>query len=197
VPVSCNTVIEQCGAFKEVARTRIGSPYVLAGMEELSADFNRVAGFEANGGFLLGSTLENDNRQLVALPTRDALLPALTLMVMAAEKAVPLSQLFAELPARYTASDRLKEFPTEKSRELWAEWETSPATLVQTLGLEASVAHIDTTDGLRATLDNGDIVHLRPSGNAPELRCYCESDEQAKTSSLVQKCLRALATLPL
>lgn len=118
-------------------------------------------------------------------------------MVMAAEKAVPLSQLFAELPARYTASDRLKEFPTEKSRELLAEWETSPATLVQVLGLEASVAHIDTTDGLRTTLDNGDIVHLRPSGNAPELRCYCESDEQAKASSLVQKCLRALATLPL
>ena len=197
VPVSCNTVIEQCGAFKKVARTRIGSPYVLAGMAALSADFNRVAGFEANGGFLLGSTLEEDKRQLAALPTRDALLPALTLMVMAAEKAVPLSQLFAELPARYTASDRLKEFPTEKSRELLAEWETSPATLVQVLGLEASVAHIDTTDGLRTTLDNGDIVHLRPSGNAPELRCYCESDEQAKASSLVQKCLRALATLPL
>ena len=98
VPVSCNTVIEQCGAFKKVARTRIGSPYVLAGMAALSADFNRVAGFEANGGFLLGSTLEEDNRQLAALPTRDALLPALTLMVMAAEKAVPLSQLFAELP---------------------------------------------------------------------------------------------------
>ena len=118
VPVSCNTVIEQCGAFEKVARTRIGSPYVLADMDTLSANFERVAGFEANGGFLLGSTLKDDNRILTALPTRDALLPALTLMVMAAKKSVPLSQLFSELPARFTASDRLKEFPTEKSREL-------------------------------------------------------------------------------
>lgn len=197
VPVSCNTVIEQCGAFEKVARTRIGSPYVLAGMEALSERFNRVAGFEANGGFLLGSTLKDDSRTLAALPTRDALLPALTLMVLAADRGVPLSRLFADLPARYTASDRLKEFPTEKSRELIAAWEATPAALVTTLNLTTNVAAIDTTDGLRATLENGDIIHLRPSGNAPELRCYCESDEQAKASSLVYQCIHALATLPM
>ena len=195
VPVSCNTVIEQCGAFEKVARTRIGSPYVLADMDTLSANFERVAGFEANGGFLLGSTLKDDNRILTALPTRDALLPALTLMVMAAKKSVPLSQLFSELPARFTASDRLKEFPTEKSRELLAAWKATPSDLVATLNLTTNVVTIDTTDGLRATLENGDIVHLRPSGNAPELRCYCESDEQAKASLLVYQCIQALSTL--
>ncbi|MGO2233635.1 MAG: hypothetical protein ACTH5B_06140 [Marinomonas sp.] len=37
------------------------------------------------------------------------------------------------------------------------------------------VVSIDETDGLRMTLNNGDIAHLRPSGNAPELRCYVET----------------------
>ncbi|UXZ56067.1 phosphomannomutase [Halomonas sp. 7T] len=197
VPVSCNTAIETCGAFQAVERTRIGSPYVLESMASLTKRFERVAGFEANGGFLLASTLEKEGRRLTALPTRDALLPALTLMVVAAERGIALSRLFAELPARYTASDRLKSFPTEKSHALLTKWEASPELLQQALGLDASIVHIDNTDGLRATLENGDIIHLRPSGNAPELRCYCESDEQNKALSLVQQCMNALATLTL
>ena len=40
-------------------------------------------------------------------------------------------------------------------------------------GIEAS---LDRTDGLRMTLQDGRIVHLRPSGNAPELRMYVEAD---------------------
>ena len=35
---------------------------------------------------------------------------------------------------------------------------------------------MDRTDGLRMTLVDGRIVHLRPSGNAPELRFYAEAD---------------------
>lgn len=195
VPVSCNTAIEACGAFQVVERTRIGSPYVLASMESLTQRFTRVAGFEANGGFLLASTLENEGRQLAALPTRDALLPALTLMVIAAERGVTLSQLFADLPSRYTASDRLKDFATEKSSALLAKWQATPELMQQALGLEATITNIDGTDGLRATLDNGDIVHLRPSGNAPELRCYCESTSQAHASALVHQSLTALASM--
>lgn len=197
VPVSCNTAIEACGAFQAVERTRIGSPYVLASMASLTKRFERVAGFEANGGFLLASALEKEGCRLTALPTRDALLPALTLMVVAAERGIALSRLFAELPSRFTASDRLKSFPTEESHALLTKWEASPELLQQALGLEASIVHIDNTDGLRATLKNGDIVHLRPSGNAPELRCYCESDEQCKASLLVRQCMNSLATLTL
>lgn len=195
VPVSCNTAIEACGAFQLVERTRIGSPYVLDSMAELNKRFARVAGFEANGGFLLGSSLESDGRQLAALPTRDALLPALTLMVMAAQRGVNLSQLIADLPARYTASDRLKDFATEKSHALLAEWQTSPELMQQTLGLQSRISAVNSTDGLRATLENGDIVHLRPSGNAPELRCYSESASQADAAALVKQSLAALEKL--
>ncbi|WP_434986248.1 phosphomannomutase [Vreelandella zhaodongensis] len=195
VPVSCNTAIEACGAFEHVQRTRIGSPFVLAGMAELNQTYTRVAGFEANGGFLLGSMLNVESRYLTALPTRDALLPALTLMVTAANQAVPISKLFADLPARYTASDRLQDFSTERSQALLAKWQAMPSLLQQALALQASIAVIDTTDGLRATLENGDIVHLRPSGNAPELRCYCESNTQMEATLLVQQSLNALAKL--
>jgi phosphomannomutase len=41
-------------------------------------------------------------------------------------------------------------------------------------GLSAGVADLDTRDGVRMTLADGDVVHLRASGNAPELRIYTE-----------------------
>ncbi|MEL0252928.1 MAG: phosphomannomutase, partial [Novosphingobium sp.] len=58
-PVSSNTVIELSGAVPKVVRTRIGSPYVIAEMMQAAqADPDaRVCGYEANGGFLLGSAV--------------------------------------------------------------------------------------------------------------------------------------------
>ncbi len=57
-PVSSNTVVEACGWFRSVYRTRIGSPYVIEEMEqELAAGQGSVAGYEANGGFLLASDI--------------------------------------------------------------------------------------------------------------------------------------------
>jgi phosphomannomutase len=192
IPVSCNTAIEACGAFDRVVRTRIGSPYVLAAMEKLANEYQCVAGFEANGGFLLGSSVQEGGKSLAALPTRDALLPALALIVAAAREGKPLSALAAGLPERYTASDRLKNFPTQRSYELLSQWHEDMLAFQQALGLDTEVAELDTTDGLRATLTNGDIVHLRPSGNAQELRCYCESTSEFRASKLVFYVLQGL-----
>ena len=72
IPVSCNTAVASCGRFARVALTKIGSPYVIAEFAELAKDYQRIAGFEANGGFLLGSDIEVDGKPLAALPTRDA-----------------------------------------------------------------------------------------------------------------------------
>ena len=44
---------------------------------------------------------------------------------------------------------------------------------------------VDQTDGLRMFLTDGDIIHFRPSGNAPELRCYAESDTPERARALV------------
>ncbi|WP_299256778.1 phosphomannomutase [uncultured Kushneria sp.] len=192
VPVSCNTAIEVSGVFNKVMRTRIGSPYVLEDMALLSDQYDRVAGFEANGGFLLNTTLEKGDRRMTALPTRDALLPALSLMVAASHRQQPLSALVADLPERYTASDRLKAFPVEHSQSLLAEWSAHPRKMCHTLGLKDALHETDMTDGLRVTLENGDIIHLRPSGNAPELRCYVESASWEKAQDQVAHVLSRL-----
>lgn len=191
VPVSCNTAIEQAGIFSKVARTKIGSPYVIAAFADLTGS---VAGFEANGGFLLGSDVTVSGHVLKALPTRDALLPGLALLALAGEQ--PLSALTAALPQCYTASDRLQQVPTQWSKEFLAKAALSPEELLTRLGQSSrKVKSLDQTDGLRMQFVDGDIVHLRPSGNAPELRCYAESTEQAAAQELVQVVLNAVKGL--
>ena len=191
VPISCNTAIELSGAFKAVTRTRIGSPYVIEAMEKLNRHTS-VAGFEANGGFLTGSDIETASTTLKALPTRDAVLPALVALGAASKKGKPLSHLLATLPQRYTASDRLTQFPTEKSQRLLATWKANPENLATDLALPADIRSIDFTDGLRATLQNEQIVHLRPSGNAPELRCYCEAETPEEAQALLELGMQSL-----
>jgi phosphomannomutase len=193
-PISCNTAIEQCGAFPTVVRTRIGSPYVIEAMERmLESGLQRVAGFEANGGFLLGSGLEKNGRVLAPLMTRDAVLPILSLLAMAKEKGCKLSRLSQDLPARFTASDRLQAVPTETSAQILLGLAASSAAINELLGsFGGSSAGLDQTDGLRISLDNGEIVHFRPSGNAPELRCYAEAASQERAELLSRESLNLI-----
>ncbi|MER2471010.1 phosphomannomutase [Photorhabdus laumondii] len=193
VPVSCNSAVQRCGRFSSVILTKIGSPYVIAEFTPLSHQFKRIAGFEANGGFLLGSDVDVGNKVLAALPTRDALLPAL--ITLRASKDKGISSLVDDLPSRYTHSDRLKEFPATLSRTILDKGIQAPEQLLTLLGLDNhQVIHLDLTDGLRMTLDNNIIVHLRPSGNAPELRCYAEAENVDRAKEIVKTCLDSLAT---
>ncbi|HSG52321.1 MAG TPA: phosphomannomutase, partial [Rheinheimera sp.] len=171
VPVNCNTAIELIGEFNHIRRTQIGSPYVLATLQQFADDnVEPFAGFEANGGFLLGSNIHIANRCLKALPTRDAVLPVLAILALAADN--PLSVLSANLPQRYTASDRLQQVAINKSQMLLAKAKQQPDLLLKQLGFaNKKVSSVNLTDGVRLICDDGDILHLRPSGNAPELRC--------------------------
>lgn len=189
VPVSCNTAIEKSNLFKEVIRTKIGSPYVIEAFNDLKM-YKSFAGFEANGGFLLGSMLQNDENILDALPTRDALLPFIVLLSQVVKENTTLSKLTAALPQRFTSSDRIQEFPREDSMKLIEKGLSDIQNLLKSFALEnLKVTDINTIDGLRLTLDNDTIIHLRPSGNAPELRCYCESDNQVLADDLVKQVL--------
>jgi phosphomannomutase len=216
VPVSCNTAIELCGAFDQVARTRIGSPYVIAGMQEIGSELPplqsspvnegggerekqltipAIVGFEANGGFLVGSPVTRDGRHLEPLPTRDSILPALAVLAAAREANGKVSDLMSNLPKRYTASDRLQNFPTETSRQLILDLTQDPQAVLRYLAPENALPiDCNTTDGLRIRFDNGEIVHLRPSGNAPELRCYCEATSDTRAMQLVQTVLAKIRT---
>jgi phosphomannomutase len=152
-----------------------------------------VVGFEANGGFLLGSAFEKEGKTLSPLLTRDAVLPILALLVMAKEKGCKLSQLLYDLPARFTGSDRLQSFPAEVSRQILKTLSVSMETISSLLTRVGSrPTHIDQTDGLRIYLDNSEIVHFRPSGNAPELRCYAEASSQERANWLASECLQLI-----
>lgn len=158
-PLNVNSVAERSGWFTRVVRTRIGSPFVLEAMAALEGP---VAGYEGNGGFLLGSPL----RGLRPLLTRDALLPIVGLLSAALEQGVALSALRGSLPARYTAAGRLQGVVRARLLGLLA---APPAAWLE------GVVALDERDGLRMTRADGEVVHLRASGNAPEVRVYVET----------------------
>ncbi|EIJ0550271.1 phosphomannomutase [Salmonella enterica] len=188
IPVSCNSTISSGNFFKHVERTKIGSPYVIAAFAKLSANYNCIAGFEANGGFLLGSDVYINQRLLKALPTRDALLPAIMLLFGSKDKSI--SELFKKLPARYTYSNRLQDISVKTSMSLINLGLTDQEDFLQYIGFNKHhILHSDVTDGFRITIDNNNIIHLRPSGNAPELRCYAEADSQEDACNIVETVL--------
>ena len=192
-PVSSNTALEKSGWFGQVRRTRIGSPYVIEAMRQASAEGAlSVVGYEANGGFLLQTSIASDGRELSALPTRDAIVVAIAILLLARRQGVPVSQVSASLPSRFTASDRLKEFPTRVSSDHIAQLADEPAAAAELFAGLGEPVSVDQTDGLRMTFANGEIVHLRPSGNAPELRCYTEADSMERAGELNAACLRQL-----
>jgi phosphomannomutase len=49
-----------------------------------------------------------------------------------------------------------------------------------------SLSRINYTDGLRLTFSNGDVTHLRPSGNADEFRIYAVSDTQERADEIIR-----------
>jgi phosphomannomutase len=194
VPVSCNTSIELSNKFTHVERTKIGSPYVIAQFVHLSKKFSSFAGFEANGGFLLGSDVKLNGKPLKALPTRDAILPAI--MLLAASGGGVISALVSALPQRFTHSDRIQNFATEKSQVIISRGKQDPTNLLSQLGFEnIAIKNVDVIDGLRITLVDNRIIHLRPSGNAPELRCYAEAENDLKASECVITSLRNIQAL--
>ena len=198
-PVSSNSAVDLCGWFRSVARTRIGSPYVIAEMEDLVRQGGQgVIGYEANGGFLTADALNLKGRTLSPLPTRDAVIVILSVLMLAKDAGMSVSALGALLPARFTYSGRLKDFATEASRQLLndlapMEGEEGYVRIERFFGAGfGSAISVDQTDGLRVTFENGEIAHLRPSGNAPELRCYNEAGSQERAMELNRICMGLL-----
>lgn len=190
-PVSCNSAVELSGLFDAVRRTQIGSPFVIEAMNALRTEGQEsVCGYEANGGFLLATPVMVDGRRLGALPTRDAVLPILATLIDARRQGLALSKLLAQLPGRYTFSERLQNYPTVQSQALIAHLDEGGerdvlARLTAMFGSIVGEADgVDKTDGLRIHFKGGDIIHLRPSGNAPELRCYTESATSKRAAAI-------------
>lgn len=189
-PVSCNSAVEKSGYFKSVRRTRIGSPFVIEVMNELLAKGQQnIVGYEANGGFLTASDIEQHGKVLTALPTRDAVIVPLALLLASIQTKQSISELMLTLPQRFTVSGRLKDFPTELSQQKLKGLQQDMGWLSDAFG---AVENINETDGFRITFVSEEVVHLRPSGNAPELRCYVEANSEQRAEEMLSVCLSGL-----
>ncbi|KKX30720.1 phosphomannomutase [Rhizobiaceae bacterium LC148] len=193
-PVTSNSGIEKAGSFR-VVRTKVGSPFVIAGMmQALDEGASGVMGFEANGGLLTASEFSVASGRISPLPTRDSFLPVLAALYLAAERKRPLSEIVAGYGLPFAAADRLEHFPVETSAALMAHLGASRDNLAAFLAPIGPVAWTSETDGLRVSLADGRIIHFRPSGNAPEMRCYVEAETEDAAKALLQQGLALVKT---
>lgn len=226
VPISCNDAVDR-GSLKDKLepKTRIGSPYVIAGMQSALAKGRQcVCGWEANGGFLTGSDIHRSGRALAALPTRDAFLPILGVLFAAHERGVPVTDLFAQLPHRFSKAALLKNFPRSVALRIvehfsptfprikGVDFQNAKAVALDEAGRHISISTeenselnrlrnglqaffkpddgfgdiqgLNYVDGVRVIFSNGDVAHVRPSGNADELRIYAVADTQDRAEAI-------------
>jgi phosphomannomutase len=110
--------------------------------------------------------------------------------VLGAARAAGLrvSALGATLPPRFAVSDRLQHVPPERSALLL---DRLAADAGGFLAPQGRIVAISAVDGLRYTLGAGEVIHYRPSGNAPELRCYVEAATPERADELLAWGLRA------
>jgi phosphomannomutase len=236
VPISTNDAIDR-GSLAPVleAKTKIGSPYVIAGMQTAVAKgHRRVCGWEANGGFLTGSDIDRNGKTLTALPTRDAVLPLLCALSAANQRRMTVPELFSTLPRRFSRASLLRNFPRSASLKIIARFSppdasvqevsyhpdhvvtvqtpsqasTSTSTSTQPSKAHAEqleqirkelqtifsaeagfapIARLNYTDGMRIIFTDGCVAHVRPSGNADELRIYSVADTQAHADEIVAR----------
>jgi phosphomannomutase len=134
----------------------------------------------------------------------------------AKEQGMGLAALWNRLPARFGRAGLIDDVPVAVSRALLtrlvpsgstieveldnagqekapAGWRECKATLARfftpLLGFD-DIVRINVLDGVRITFKNGDVAHLRPSGNAPQLRIYANSDSQDRADQIVELGLR-------
>lgn len=229
VPVSGYDAIDLALADQvSITRTRIGSPWVIDAMAAaVAGGAEAVVGWEANGGFLTASDVAFGAGRLAPLPTRDATLPILSVLLASRAAGQPLSEIFGALPARATRAGLLDEFAPTRSKALLAHVKPEDATiaearlsdtqveLTRTDGTtEAAAApeafhdiagvfekyfpaaedfgrvtRVNFIDGVRAWFDSGEIVHLRPSGNAPQFRIYTVADTRERADGIVDRAI--------
>lgn len=194
-PVSASDAADDYLSSKGIAytHTKIGSPYVIVAMLEAQAQGKtHTTAWEVNGGFMLGNDFQVNGKTLAALPTRDAALPIICALATAVRDNCAVSEVFAKLPQRFTQAGMIDNFPTEVSKQILAKFSHDTQEVREELAKYFSpekgfgkMTRLNTTDGLRIFFDNNEVAHLRPSGNAPQLRCYSVADSQKRADEIV------------
>ncbi|MDP2601499.1 MAG: phosphomannomutase [Deltaproteobacteria bacterium] len=119
---------------------------------------------------------------------------AVSLVILA--KLIPAGDAIElEFDGAQQVSDRSRAdaTPTPLAAGPAEDWRQLKATLSRfftpALGFD-DIVRINVLDGVRIYFNNGDVAHIRPSGNAPQLRIYANSDSQARADQIVELGLR-------
>ena len=192
VPISANDAVDMFCSEQgiKLVHTKIGSPYVITAMEQASS--GTAVGWEVNGGLLVGSDIALNGSVLKALPTRDAVLPILCALLEAAQFERKVSEVFAALPQRYTGGGLIDVTDEQiiEARKLGADLvKTQELADAAFAGSSFGAATLDTTDGLRMIFNNEEVIHLRASGNAPQVRVYTNAGTQERADELAEQAL--------
>ena len=207
VPVSCNDAIDRSSLAPIVeTKTKIGSPFVIDGMQKAQKKGKKtIVGWEANGGFLLASDVAprfEKGASLSALQTRDAVLPVLSALVTSIETKQSLVEVFNHLPKRFGKSSLIKNFSRELGLKMVNHFSKNGSLTEVTDGPEFTstkqelskyfskslgfdeIIRLNFLDGVRIIFKNGDVAHFRPSGNADEMRIYALADTQERAEKI-------------
>ncbi len=157
-PVNSSKVIELIG--KKVARTKVGSPYVVAKMKDLKASF----GFEANGGGIFSD-----------MHSRDGGRSTVEILNLLSEKKMKLSELVATLPKYYQARDKVEY-----------KWELKEKIISSAKKVFKGIK-TDEMDGLKIWLSDDSWILFRSSANAPEFRVFTESKSESEANELLAR----------
>ncbi len=240
VPVSSSDAVDiELKEKLKLTKTRIGSPYVIKTMQDaVDNGFERVVGWEVNGGFLIQTDFQINGKTLKALPTRDAILPLICALLLAIKEKKTVSQLIDALPERFTQADRIK-FPIEMQefrklsgkiiesispvdKNIDQAYFDDRVTIIYKEGEEKVLSKEESlaedllmkkkqleqiyfnsrgfkpifgmifTDGVRTIFKNSDVIHFRPSGNAPEFRCYSNANSQERADEIVTQGIKEI-----
>ena len=157
-PVNTSSVIDHLG--KEVYRTKVGSPYVVAKMKETGATF----GFEGNGGGIFDDMHSRDGGRMT-----------IEILNILGKEGKRLSELIATLPKFYITKDKVAYRWELKNKIL----ETAKKTF---RGIKS-----DELDGVKIWLGESAWILFRSSLNAPEFRVFAESKDKNEAEKLLKE----------
>ncbi len=218
VPISTNDAVDQqlAAANIPLKKSKIGfRPTSSRSWTKLGRRHERVVvGWEANGGFLtrssgFGARFELRCRRCRHFLRGDATLPILANLyaagtgtlaelwdrLAAAALAAPVSSTTcpspwdARWPARWRSPDGAVEAKLVDALPNAADYRARVARFFSADHFGHPL-RVNVLDGVRLYFASGDIAHIRPSGNAPQLRIYANAATQERADAIVADALR-------
>ncbi|MFW6265553.1 MAG: phosphoglucomutase/phosphomannomutase family protein, partial [Halanaeroarchaeum sp.] len=153
---------------EEVVETPVGFKWVADAVREHDA----LMGGEESGGFTIRGHV----------PTKDGVLMALLAATAESERSLDdrVDALLAEHGGVYQDKVSVDCPDAEKARVLDAVEDSFPETVAG-----RAVEEINPADGVKALLEDGSWILIRPSGTEPKLRVYAEGSSEAAVEELL------------